>query len=222
MSSDSNLYSEDQMRILQLIPYFSGTMSVLGSVAVIHVLRVDPKEQKPSPFRRLMFALSINDIIFSAGHVIFGSWAVPKGSPYALHPRGNITTCNISGFFHHLVTGAVLYSTFLAVYFLFTVRYGWSGKTFRTRLEVPMHVLGVSYPVATGAYAVHAGLMNPIDVYPGRCGLQDNPPSCSKREDIECIRGEMHFWFTTVTVGYVILLCLFIIILCMVFLVLTV
>ena len=98
----ATLYSEYQKRVLAILPYLTAPLSVLGSSAIIYVLikegMLRKRASNPS-FGRLMLGLSTMDIVFSFTILIFGSWAVPEGSPYAYNPRGSTTTCNIAGFF---------------------------------------------------------------------------------------------------------------------------
>lgn len=178
------IISREQFRLLATLPHFLAPLSVLGSLAIIHrILRFDRHGSDASARRtyyNLMLAMSVCDIIGSLAFAL-GSLPVPSTTLLA-HAIGTTATCRAQGFFIHVFVTAVLYyNTGLMIYFVVTIRYGWTESFVAKRLEPVIHAWALLVPTAQAIVGLFLDIFNPIGFgnfchispYPLLCGIFD-------------------------------------------------
>ena len=142
-----------------------------------------------SPFRRLIFGLSVTDVLQSFG-LIVGPFAIPASdiSPFGV---GNQGTCSAQGFVLHLVGYTVpMYTCALSYYYYCKLKCDMSDETFSRRIEWKAHgtcwLVGLSISIAALA-------TNTINTYAtgSFCSYATFPADCRDYPDLydEC-RGE--------------------------------
>ena len=169
----------------------TASLSCLASLTIaIMILRSDGGLAS-SPYRRIIFGLSIGDILQSLG-IFIGPFASPIDTPNALWAVGNLHSCDAAGFI--LVFGGSmvpLYTFSLSLYFLLRVKYRMSRAEFAKRVEWIIHALIISFCLigsviilSTGSFnATRAGSLCAPVAYPLDCDTQ------------ECTRGRNALMF---------------------------
>ena len=142
-----------------------------------------------SPYRRLVFGLSLSDVLQSSG-LIAGPFASPASdiSPFGV---GNQGTCSAQGFVLHLVCYTVpMYTCALSYYYYCKLKCDMSDETFSRRIEWKAHgtcwLVGLSGGIAALA-------TNSFNTYSTGtfCAPATFPADCRQHPDLydEC-RGE--------------------------------
>jgi hypothetical protein len=215
------LFSTWQSQIVENAPYFSASLSMLGSSMIVYRIFSDRAKTLKKPYERLILGLSCMDITGSLGFVVFGPWASPKEATWVLGARGTFTTCTIKGWLMSSFLGSAWYSAMMSIYFLLVVRFECRDEWIARRVELPMHSISILLPVLGGTYAAIMGYMNPYFLHPGTCWVGSFPPLCgpNSRDDpaVECARGQNANKFHFFLGGGQISLCFVIIIVCMAF-----
>lgn len=142
-----------------------------------------------SPYSRIIFFLSVGDIIFSIAFLL-GPHLLPTDAPSAIWAKGNINSCDAVGFLAHCGFAVnQLYTVALSFYFMKRVKDKVKPGDFAKRYEKVMH--GIIWVVALVPYcfALARGDFNPVETG-DFCAMFDNPIDCSINDEIECIRGE--------------------------------
>lgn len=143
-----------------------------------------------TPFRRIIFALSLSDAMQS-GALVAGPFVVPKGTLRAPWASGNEATCDCGGFFLMVGTIGVHFYTFtLCLFYLCRTKYGFTNEHFRRKIESKVHYFIVLCGTIVSSCAV---VTENINVIPTRslCYLAAIPSFCRTRPDLvgECTRG---------------------------------
>jgi hypothetical protein len=142
-----------------------------------------------SPFRRLIFGLSLSDVLQSFG-LIAGPFASPASdiSPFGL---GNQGTCSAQGFILHLSGYTVpMYTCALSYYYYCKLKCDMSDETFSRRIEWKAH--GTCWLVGL-SISITALATETINTYSTGtfCSYATFPADCREHPDLhdEC-RGE--------------------------------
>ena len=103
----------------------SGILSICGSGFIIYDGVRNYKKRLSYVRHRVMFGLSICDVIFSFVSPFLGTWLLPSSVSNDSHfVAGTQATCNFQGFIDVLFgRGAVCYNSILAITHLLIVRY---------------------------------------------------------------------------------------------------
>lgn len=146
-----------------------------------------------SPYSRIIFGLSIADIIQSASMII-SPFAVPSDSTriYAPWAKGTIDTCEAAGFFLHIGGNAVpFYTLFLSYYFLKRVKDKITPQEFARKFEFKIHAFIWLFAIIGGFVALARNDFNPT-MEGSLCIVIDHPVDCSTDPDTygTCIRGQ--------------------------------
>ena len=212
---DSGMYTQPQVIALELIPFVTAPLSVLGSFSILWFLCCSRSRKegllRESAYHRLMMGISVLDLLSSLGFILLGPWAVPspEADAFSHFNRGNIATCEAAGFVNTLNYGTWWYSGFLSVYFVLLVRYEWKERTIVRYVEPLAHAIGISYPIATGIFALVDDDFNPLRVLPGWCWYGDFPLYCGRDDRNEtCERGENYEYLSNIALNSIILLLL--------------
>lgn len=157
--------SDVQQVALAFVPIPMGLLSLAASFAIILVVC---RSRRSSSYRRILIGLSVSDILVTSA-VLTGPLLVPHESSIILpfNESKNVATCNFSGVLSQTATiSNSLYSGFLAVYFLCTVRLGWSPSRFARVLEPYVHVIIVAFVMVMGPISLHQNVFEKSRVAP--------------------------------------------------------
>eukprot|EP00980_Cylindrotheca_fusiformis_P021848 scaffold8682_cov122-Cylindrotheca_fusiformis.AAC.5 len=164
MNQDIYQPSDSQQKVISILVIPSSILSFIGSSLIVHCVRNE--KQKRSPYRRLMLALSICDIISTIGY-IFHPFLGPTDIPYAyVWAFGNSATCTFMGALLQISFSAHWYAGALSFYFLSTVRFGTREATFSKKYERWIHIIILLFSLSTAVAGIvmdvfHARRINP-------------------------------------------------------------
>jgi hypothetical protein len=197
-------------RSLVILPKISGSLSCIGSALIArHIAAKNIKEV--SLASKILFGISIVDIIDSFFAYVLGSWMAPRGTlTFAV---GNFTSCGVQGFVHvfGIVYLATAYTELSIVYWLMVQRWFKQNrlkqKKFTLRCILP--------PIFVALFA--AIIQVPFDFYNPllfNCFVNGYPINCDNDIGVECIRGKKALISQSVIFGYVLvgnlIICVFI------------
>ncbi len=125
--------------ILTSVQLTSASTSLIASSAITVMIALPRNGGLSSPYRRIIFGLSISDVIQSLGYTT-GPFSVPSNTnPLGL---GNDGTCQANGFLITLGASAVpMYTCVLCFYYLCKLKWRMPDATFRLRYERYLHIL---------------------------------------------------------------------------------
>jgi len=168
-----------------IILLLTGPISTVSSIIIIvMVLRSNVK--LANTYHRLMFGISVTDIILSCG-LSFSSLPAPIGTPDTWKALGTRSTCNAQGFLIMLgSTAAPFYFLSLQIYYLCRIKYQTSSENMR-KVEPFLHGIPILVGLVSAFVPLVTDSMNPGTR--GYCWLQDFPLHCTTDQDVECIRG---------------------------------
>lgn len=151
--------SYGQYVALNVLTMVSATASIMGSASILAIHIASHRKRKRrrgggaanngkdmGSYERLVVALSICDIGFSL-LFFMQMFFIPSTKEYAYWAIGNVTSCNVLGFFAILLgTLVITYSSALSLYFLVSIKYGWPAQKVVAWVERPVHIwaLGVA------------------------------------------------------------------------------
>lgn len=142
--NSDNLYSERQQIVLFVLPIFSGSLSMLGSLTVVYILMSDWRRKLKHVYHRLLLVYSCIDIVVSFNYAL-SSLVVPQSTPNTFGAMGNRQTCAASGFFLQFSMSLGLYSAFICTYYLLIIRYNVREETIATKIEPFIHLCGLTW-----------------------------------------------------------------------------
>jgi hypothetical protein len=123
--------------------------------------------------------------------------------PFEMPSYGNISTCEAQGFIFMMGNGlAFCMNGILNIYYLCTLRYNMTEKTFRCYLEIPLFILSLAIFITLPSIALINQELNPDPTDP-YCVPITYPVDCTKADNPEC-RGEggRDTWYpATIAVG---------------------
>lgn len=181
--------SRAQYRVFSIAHYVA-PLSIFGSLAIIYrIIKIDRHETEANgrgTYFRLLLAMSICDVLGSIS-LLFGATPLPRDTLLET-ARGNRATCATQGFFLHVfVLGVLYYNTGLMLYFVTTIRYGWTEAFTKKWLEPFVHVWALLVPFSQAVAGLFLGIFNPIG-YGNFCHISPYPPLCGLFENA-CTRG---------------------------------
>jgi len=140
-----------------------------------------------TPSRRIIFALSISEIIQS-GSIFLSPFLTPNN-----WSNGSQLSCDAIGFFVFFGGfGTVAYILSLCLYFLLTIKNNMSDKEFAKKYERYLHPVTIITSFCSTAFLVAIGNVNPLP--DGQmCALIENPVGCLMNDNIECKRGNSRY-----------------------------
>ncbi len=170
-----------------IIQRTSGSISIIAStLLIVHVLR--SHQGLSTTYHRLMFGLSIADIVYSSA-LVLSSLMVPKELAYMIPgAQGNVRTCTAQGFF----AGAGLaistyYNCSICFYYLAIIKYNKSDAYIAKKLEPWFHGI----PIISAMQVVFLTLaIEGFNTWGNTCFLvPHDPPHCIGYEDGKIIEG---------------------------------
>jgi len=173
MSSEISTLTDAQEKILSILPILPSLASSLCSGAIIYLVI---RSRFESPYKRILFAMSVADIITSVSFA-FQPFLVPKATSQRVWAIGNDATCTALGTFAQLSACSVWYNGILSYYYLLTIRFGIKEKTFAKRFEPIMHALATGWPLVTSIVGAVLGVYHETELGAG-CWISDYPEGC--------------------------------------------
>jgi hypothetical protein len=158
-----------------------------------------------SPYSRIIFGLSVADIIQESAGMIISPFAVPSDSTriYAPWAKGTIGACEAAGFFLQVGASAVpFYTLYLSYYFLKRVKDKVTPQAFASKYEFKIYVLIWIFPIIGGFVALARKDFNPT--MGGSLFVAiDNHVDCSTYPDTHgtCIRGQNANTYTAIIIS---------------------
>ena len=163
----------------------TGPISVISSMAIV-VMIMRSRIQLSNSYHRLIFGISLTDIMLSSG-LSFSSLPAPIGTPGTWKSLGNQSTCNAQGFFIMFGTLATpAYFLSLQIYYLCKIKYHTNSEKME-KLEVCLHVVPILLGLTGSIIPLVTDSMNPGSR--GYYWLPDFPLHCSENRNVECTRG---------------------------------
>ncbi len=142
-TSDLLASRRSKLMVDSIIRRTNGTISGLASIClVLHILR--SRAGLSSTYHRLVFGLSISDIISSFAHGMSSTF-VPKELEYYMpYAKGNTASCDAQGFLILLgYAGATLYNSTICLYYLSIIRYNKKDDYIKSVLEPWFHAVPI-------------------------------------------------------------------------------
>ena len=176
----------DKETVLVFLPLFPGTLSLVGSTILVRLLL---KSKCRLPYRRILFVLSIFDILNTIS-ICLGPFLFPKGSfswstgsqrKYAV---GTEATCVAIGFINQLsYVPSFSYYGVSSLYYLLRIRYGVRDEYFGRYIEPMLHTFFIGYNFILAIIFAYLGLLGDPG-YGFGCWIAPNPDiGC----DVNCI-----------------------------------
>lgn len=198
-TATSLYYEGDLLPPSLMIPFdvlvaISSTLSMIGSACIIFMAR----RELNKIMHRLLFALSISDFMYSGASLI-QPYLVPSDLNL-VGASGTAATCSVVGFiwiFAWLL--GCIYSSYLSLYFLATVRYNWKEEPPQKFIycsilqgwEISLHIGSLLLASVVPILAVATQLINPHDFF-YICFIDPLPWGCEEDpglEKVPCQRG---------------------------------
>ena len=161
----------------------TSSISLISSSTIAGMICTSPR-RLTSPYRRIIFGLSIADIVQSLA-ILTGPFAIPKGTIAAPWSIGNVTTCNINGFMvtASASTSAPMYTAFLCIYYVCKLVKKMPDKAFARDFERFIHIGIFVYNISVSSVAFALQTYNAtstniachIAAYPSGCNIPESP-----------------------------------------------
>lgn len=184
MSNPNN--SEYKVQVLRT----SAASISLAASTIIALMIVLSPGRLSKPYRRLIFGLSVSDIIQSIG-IITSPFAQSPDTPGASWARGSISACEFSGFLMSNGTALIpMYTFALTLYFLLIVKYKMPIASFVRKVEWKLHVGIILWNLIGNSVAVAKDDFNARPS--GLCNMSGYPIGCNIDPEVygECSRGK--------------------------------
>lgn len=186
--------SDRQERVLSSLFVVSACLSIVGSATIVRkVLR---NRSVASPYDRLLFGLSVADIVASTTYAMW-PFLLPDESSKRIWAVGNDATCNLLGFLTQLSFAAMMYNGVLSYYYLLTIRFGWKQQRM-ARIEHWMHFFAICFPLVTASLGAAFGVYHELDVGFGSW-TNNYPEGC---EGDECTAHIWGYTFGLIPIGF--------------------
>lgn len=176
-----NDYTQTQQISLSVIERIAGTLSILGGLHIFW----RAWNRRRCGFDRIMLGLSIHTILLGIYH-LWGSAAIPVGTPGIFGAHGTTSTCTAQGFLFQISMVVPFYYVFLSCYAWAVVMYGNFDPARYEWIEKYIH-LGVHiFPIASAIYLFKIEAFNSNGLH---CWIGSVPSGCGGDSGIDCLRG---------------------------------
>jgi hypothetical protein len=167
--------SEAAFNASLILPKVTSVLSLIGSSIILRDVMKMRGTHKYSPRHRLLAGMSVCDLMASAA-MFLTSWPIPKDYLWPTQWNvGNQATCTAQGFFSQMALGTNAYNCCLAIYYLLTIRQGWSDERIGKRAEPIMHIVSFGFALGTAASGLGLSLFNPNGL---QCSIAPSPIGC--------------------------------------------
>ncbi len=167
------MHSIINFRVIAIPQVSTACLSLVCSTSMATMIA---KKGLTVPYRRIIFGLSISDIVQSLGffggpfaipHDINNSWGI-----------GNVRTCQADGFLVVVGMAAVpMYTCFLCFYYLCKLKFRMSNDAFASRMEWKIHYFIIIYNMVMSSAALMANTLHPT-IFKTVCTLAVTPLGC--------------------------------------------
>ncbi len=185
----------------------TASTSLIASSAIVIMVSLVADGGLRTPYRRIIFALSLSDV-FQSGALVFGPFMLPKGTSGSW-AKGTEFTCELDGFFLMMGTyGILVYTLALCLFYLFRTKFGWTNEKFKKSVEFKLHAfcLVTSATISIAAFATDNFSPVPTRSF---CFVAAYPSFCKTFPEKvgECTRGKENMIFITIITYAVPALC---------------
>ena len=204
-----NEYTLTQQKIIVIAPVITGSLSLISSLTIMAMM-LKSKKKLSSSYRRLIFGLSMADVVFSIGQVVS---TLPMYHGTVWGAMGNQKTCEAQGILLYFGAAAGnLYMMFLSIYFFTAIYFPMSKKYFARKVEPFFHLCATLYSSTTVLYLFVKKYFNPGNDSL-TCWISSFPIRCSINGPIQCIRGagavQKRLFFAVVPIALIFLTIFF-------------
>jgi hypothetical protein len=140
-----------------------------------------------SPYRRIIFGLSVSDILQSLS-IIAGPFAIPSSSPSGLWAVGNYHTCQVDGFLFGFTAGSTpMYMFGLCLYTALKIRRNMTNEMFTRKIEKVLHFSIILLSLSIVVFGLQTKTIN-SGIVGNLCMFAAVPTGCRQRPDLfgEC------------------------------------
>jgi len=174
-------WSEEQQKILSIVPHVAGGLSILGSFFIMYDVLSDRKKRR-STYHRLLFGMGAYDFVSSFATSLS---TVPMPSASGDLSMGNIATCTLQGMFVHINIASPLYNFMLCIYFLLMVTFRWTKDRIKRKVEIWLHGFVFFWVVSTDLVVIIQDGFNDSSLW---CWINTSPKGCHMQPSDECER----------------------------------
>ena len=175
------------MAIIHILNTISGSISFVSSLIVIAMI-FNSKTKLTLPYRRIIFALSIYEIILAMGNIL--TLPMIPASDNIWGSMGNDASCNALGFMMYVgSSGVIMYNLSLCVLYICIIVYSMKQRDFTAKIEPFLHVIPILLSFACGSILLVKQYYN-LGSYSVSCWIASYPSNCGTDENVPCERGE--------------------------------
>jgi len=174
----------------QIIRFTAASISLICSSIMAIMISIS-EDGFTKPYRRIIFGLSVSDILQSVG-IIVSPFAAPRGTPGSTWAVGNTSSCEAVGFI--LTAGGTMlpmYTFMLTSYFLLRVKYKMTIKDYAKKVEWKFHAFIIIWNVTSSIIALVQDSYNSARAG-SLCTMREYPLNCHSDPEVagQCVRGE--------------------------------
>ena len=149
------------LQAAQIIRCINAGVSCLASTFIVFMILTEPEKGLASPYSRIIFGMSVSDILFSLG-IFLSPFMSPKDNPDALFAMGTTKSCEGIGFLFLLGVQCLLfYTVFLTYYFTRRIKYKVTPQNFAKKEEKYFHYAFIVLSLGVAVTAAATGSINP-------------------------------------------------------------
>ena len=154
--------SFEEQVALALCPKFSGALSIFGASWIIFEVLRDRKK-RGMVYHRLLLSISVIDALTSVAWFM-STWPIPSDVDGLYANIGNDQTCNAQGWFIQLKAANPFYNTFLSLYFVLVVKFGWTEEKVKS-IEPLMHATAILMALGTSTVSLALDLFGNANLW---------------------------------------------------------
>ena len=145
------------------------------------------KKKLTLPYRRIIFALSVFEIIFSISNIL--TLPMLPSSDNIWGSIGNDASCKALGFLMYLgMSGGIMYNLSLCALYVCTILHSMKQKIFEIKIEPFLHAIPILWSLIGGTILLAKEYFN-IGSYNISCWISSYPSDCGTNEAVPCERG---------------------------------
>lgn len=165
---------------LAFAPKPPALLSVLSSSYVItEIVRSPTKMGKM--FHRLVLAMNICNIVVAATFFA-GTWAIPKGTPYALGASGSRTTCTAQALLINFGLTVPTYYIALAIVSIMAIKHDFKEEKYKY-IEPLIHATAFGWVIIMCTIGLTTNSFHPAGAI---CWINSYPPGCESTSAYKC------------------------------------
>ena len=175
-----------QQRGFAIAPRIAAILSFISSCYVIYYILYKERYRLKRLYHRLVLGMNIA-LIMMAFSYIWGTAAVPEGTPYYVGAKGTIDTCTAQGFI------CVMFAMVVPIYYASLVLQSYMGikNNFQEAkyvwIEKYIHLVAWIFPLVIGIALAATDNINP---WGAGCWYGKAPRGCETDPSIPCERGD--------------------------------